>query len=220
MCRITLIATGHTDHGLCNSNELYKIIEQIAPEIIFEEVPPSKFSKIYEGLLTDNLETKTIKRYLQNHPIDHFPVDIDTNDSFEIQIRKDMNELFNIFDQYSHEYNNFNNHHIFLSKQFGFQYLNSEDCSDLLERKLFFEKDILNNIKNEDLSNIYKNWLEFIDMRRNEIIKNIYSYKVLNKYKSALLLVGAEHRKPIIDKIKKIEKNNKPQLTWIFNYFT
>jgi len=219
MCRITLIATGHRDHGICNSNELYKIIDQIAPEIIFEEVPPRKFSAIYEGLFTDNLETKTIKRYLQNHPIAHFPVDIDTNDSFEIQLRKDMNELFNIFDQYSPEYDNFNNHHIFFSGQFGFPYLNSEDCSDLLERKLFFEKDILNNINNEDLSQIHNNWLDFNDLRMNEIIKNIYSYKDLNKYKSALLLVGAEHRKPIIDKIKKLEKNNKPELNWNFNYF-
>ena len=60
---ITSITTSHNEHGNCNSNELYKIIERIAPEVIFEEVPQSKFSKVYEGLPGDSLETNTIKKY-------------------------------------------------------------------------------------------------------------------------------------------------------------
>lgn len=59
---ITLIATGHNENGLCNSTELYKTIEQIAPDVIFEEIPPNKFYSVYNGSLADSLENSTIKK--------------------------------------------------------------------------------------------------------------------------------------------------------------
>jgi hypothetical protein len=65
----------------------------------------------------------------------------------------------------------------------------------------------------------YKRWLSFIDIRRNEMIKNIYSYSDRNKYERALFLGGAEHRKGIIDKIPMFEENIKCQVTWNVNYF-
>jgi len=37
--------------------------------------------------------------------------------------------------------------------------------------------------------------------------------------KRALFLVGAEHRRPIMDKISRLEKDNSPELNWVFNYF-
>ena len=101
MQEITSIATGHKEHGICNSVELYKIIEQIAPEVIFEEVFQSKFSAVYDGLLGDSLETNTIKRYLQKHSIAHFPVDLETNETTEIRFRKDLNKMSYIFNDYS-----------------------------------------------------------------------------------------------------------------------
>ena len=38
MYNITLICTAHKEVGKCNSVELYKIIEEFKPEIIFEEL--------------------------------------------------------------------------------------------------------------------------------------------------------------------------------------
>ena len=49
MYNIILLSTKHIESGKCNSFELYKIIETINPEIIFEEIPPSKFDAVYEG---------------------------------------------------------------------------------------------------------------------------------------------------------------------------
>jgi hypothetical protein len=43
MHNITLIITGHREIGICISNELYKIIERINPEIIFEELSTRDF---------------------------------------------------------------------------------------------------------------------------------------------------------------------------------
>ncbi len=52
MYNITLICTRHSEIGECNINALYKIIERIEPDLIFEEkkikemlIPYGKFIK-------------------------------------------------------------------------------------------------------------------------------------------------------------------------------
>jgi len=66
MNNITLIFTRHEAYGNCNSEELYKIIESIKHEIIFEELSPSNYIRSYleETLIT--LETTAIKMFLRN----------------------------------------------------------------------------------------------------------------------------------------------------------
>ena len=73
---ITLISSFHKIHGNCNPSELYKIIEHIKPDIIFEELSTSGFDIIYSPYYqAETIEVITIKKYLQNYPIKHFPVD-------------------------------------------------------------------------------------------------------------------------------------------------
>ncbi len=219
MYMITLIGTGHAEHGNCNSNELYKFIEHIAPEVIFEEVPPGKFAGVYEGSRKDSLETGTIKRFLKKHTIAHVPVDLDTDEITDLRFKNDMRQTFHLFSSHSPEYNYLSNQHRLWSGQFGFPYLNSDQCGELLERKHFIEEIILQNINDEKLSQTYKDWLNLQDRRRDEMIKNINNYSDLNKYERALFLIGTEHRKPIMDKIPKFEIKNKRGLNWNFNYF-
>jgi hypothetical protein len=218
MYEITIIATVHRERGICNSNELYKIIERIAPQIIFEEISPNGFLAIYEGSLYGTLETNTIKRYLQKHPIAHVPVDLDIKELIDIGFKNDIDELFDIFD-HNHEYKDLSIQHEILSQRLGFQYLNSDQCRELLEHIHFLEEAILRNMNQEKLSKTYKSWLNIHDKRENEMIKNIYRHSDLNKYNKALFLVGTEHRISIINKISIIEKNNKLGLNWISNYF-
>ena len=219
MYNIIILATGHRESGICNSNELIKIIAQIAPDIIFEEVPPKKFDGVYKGSISDSLETKTIKRYLHKHAIDHFPVDQDINQLIENRFRRDIKELDNIIGYHSPEYNDLSDQHAIMVEQYGFPYLNSDQCEELLERRRLLEEEIVRIINHEQISQKHKGWLDYINRRENEMINNIYKYSALHKYNRALFLIGAEHRKPIMDKLPKYEKNNKPELNWIFNYF-
>lgn len=218
MFKITLIASVHIERGICNSNELYKIIERVDPEIIFEEISPNGFARIYEGSRSYTLETNTIMRYLQKHTIAHFPVDLDRNELINIRFKKDIVEMFDIFD-HSPEYKDLSIQHEIFSESLGFAYLNSIECRVLLERIHFLEEDILRMINHVKLFQTYKDWMDINDKRENDMIKKIYSYSALNKYNRALFLIGAEHRKPIMDKMSKFERINKPELNWIFDYF-
>ena len=189
---ITLIATGHKERGMCNSSELYKIIQQIAPDVIFEEVPPGKFAGVYAGSRRDSIETSTIKRFLQKHPIAHFPVDMDIDEITDKHFRDDNSKIAFICNDHSPEYNYLSNQLRFLSERFGFPYLNSDQCKGLLERKHFLVVGILQDLNLEKLSQAHKAWFNFMEGRRNEMIKNIYSHYDPNKYERALFLIGAE----------------------------
>jgi hypothetical protein len=218
MFNITLIASVHKERGICNSNELHKIIERIAPDVIFEEISPGGFTAIYKGFREDYLETKTIKRYLQNNPIAHVPVDLDGNELIDKHLKNDIQEMFDIFYN-DFEYQKLSNQRGVLSEQYGFPFLNSDHHREIMERIRLFEEDFLSKFNHKKLFLTYKSWLDINDKREDEMIKNIYTYSALNKYNRALFLVGAEHRKPIMDKVLNLEKNNYPELNWIFNYF-
>lgn len=219
MCMITLIASVHSVHGFCNSNELYRIIQQIAPDVIFEEIPSNKFTAIYNGLLSDSLETFTIKKYLQKYPIAHFPVDLESKEMNDLQFRTDLKNMFNVFNQHNSEYNNLSTQHIFQTEQFGFPYLSSNFCLETIKYKKKLEAEILKDINLEILSQTYLRWIKFVHERENAMIKNINRYCEYNKFENAIFLVGTEHRKPIMDIVLALENSSKNDLSWNFDYF-
>lgn len=218
-CKITLIATRHKENGHCTSNALFQIIEQIAPDVIFEEVPPSKFDALYSGLLQDSLETHTIKRYLEKQPTSHVPVDADIDEITDTFTKSDYNVMVNIFGRHSSEYRNLYNQRQLFADEKGFPYLNSNDWTLLSKSLDILEEQVIKTFDNDKLTQRYKEWLNLIDIRDNEMISNIYKYVNANKCENGLFLVGVEHRRQIIDKILEFEKKHHFKLDWNFDYF-
>jgi hypothetical protein len=226
MSTITLIATGHKENGLCNSQELFKIIEQISPDVIFEEIPPGKFEAVYEGTRQASLEVKTIKAYLQKYPdTHHYPVDLDIEQATEKEIKKEVDGIYFICKDYSPEYNYLDSLIPYWTEKYGFPFLNNDRCSEILSRKKALEKQILNTLRkdknqramnHERLDLAYKHWIDQIDDRENEMLRNIYSYMEQKKYDRALFLVGAAHRKPMQQKIEEYESKESFKLNWTF----
>jgi hypothetical protein len=226
MSNITLIATGHKEKGLCNANELFKIIEQMNPHVIFEEIPPGKFEGVYAGTRQASLEVKAIKAYLQKYPdVHHYPVDLDIEQEIEKEIKQDLGGLVFICHDYSDEYKYLDLLQANWSEKCGFLYLNNDQCSELILRKKVLEKEILDALKKDEkqmamdherLGLAYKQWIDQIDDRENEMLRNIYSYMEQKKYDRAVFLVGAAHRKPIMQKIQEYESKEKFKLNWTF----
>src|SRR5688572_13872925 len=135
MYNITVIGTKHLELGKCNSEELYKIIESINPEVIFEELSSKFFDIIYNPnslyLLADKVtEIKCVKKYMENHNIKHIPVDIDTGYISD----KEQNWMFDMFEKYD-DYNKIDNEQSLLTAHYGFNFLNSDKCLYLSEKK-------------------------------------------------------------------------------------
>jgi hypothetical protein len=226
MSTITLIATGHKENGLCNSQELFKIIEQIRPDVIFEEIPPGKFEAVYAGTRQESLEVKSIKAYLQKYPdVHHYPVDLDIEQAIEKEIKFEVDGIPFICNDYSDEYNNLDRQMSHWKEFGGFPFLNSDQCSEIISRKKVLEKQILDALKkdknqtamdHERLGLAYKHWIDQNDDRENEMLRNIYSYMESKKYAKALFLVGAAHRKSIMQKIHEYESKVKIKFNWTF----
>lgn len=226
MSSVTLIATGHKEKGLCNSQELFKIIEQISPDVIFEEIPPGKFQGVYAGTRQASLEVKTIKAYLQKYPdVHHYPVDLDIEQAIEKEIKQEVDGIAFICKDYSDEYDYLDGLLSLWSEKYGFPYLNNDRCSELILRKKVLEQQVLDALKedknqtamdHERLGLAYKQWIDQIDDRENEMLRNIYIFMKQKEYARALFLVGAAHRKPIMQKIQEYESKEEFKLDWTF----
>lgn len=211
MYSITLISTMHSERGKCNADELLKIIESIAPDVIFEELPPDLFNILYKTnkfLDSEPPEVKAVKRYLLNHNINNFPVDI----PFNIELSNEIDFMFNTFKKYN-VYKEIEDEESKLIKIYGFDFLNSKKCEDLCEKKRIKEIELMENIMHKDiLLRIHKSFCEEQDKREYAWIQNIYNYSTENQFSQALLLTGSGHRKSLG---QKIEKDNLG-LNWTF----
>jgi len=65
MPTITLISTILEEKGLCNASRLHEILERVRPEVIFMEIPPASFERVFKD--ESNLESRAVKRYMETH---------------------------------------------------------------------------------------------------------------------------------------------------------
>lgn len=211
MYNITLLSSFHKNLGKCNPYELYKIIKEINPEIIFEELSFDTFSFVYSDCYTPiTVEAITIKKYLKNCPIKHFPVD-----TYPIN----ETDLFNGADEIakrSKEYVKLWNEQVSLITNYGYDFLNSNTCIELLDKIRVVEEKVLLEINDEKLLCGFNSENELHKNRENEIIKNIFDYSKQYPFNRALLICGAEHRTQLRHKIKEYEEKEKFKLNWTF----
>ena len=209
MYNITILSSFHIERGKCNSNELYRIIEKIQPEIIFEELPYDVFEIIYaKGRIPESLEAITIKKYLEKNQIEHIPVD-----TYEINETDIFNE-FDVISNKSIEYAELMKQQLSMIIRNGYSFLNSNDCDELLYKIHIVEETVLLEINDARLSYHYKTDRKLHDKRENEMLQNIHNYSKLYPYNKALFICGAEHRKSIMQKIQGYEFKEKLKLNW------
>jgi len=213
MYNITIIFSMHLDIGKCNSEELYNIIEKENPEIIFEEFDISRTEDDYykNGLYKyqkgSTVETKAIMNYLERNKILHIPVDTYDFNYFERTMYKRISEV-------NSEYSNLFNNLLLLSCDYGFMYINSMECSDLLKRMNIIEEETIKKLNEEKLNEEFNKWQLIMDNRDNEMLINIYDYSKNHNYNKAIFIVGAEHRKSILGKIKAYDVKEKIKINW------
>lgn len=208
MHNIIFISTIHKEIGECNAEELYKIIEKLAPEVIFLEAVEDTYSS-YEhynyttyGVVHQKLELSAIQKYNQSHTFEYVPVCVNSlsdafHKKFEIVCRN--RDLQLLIDK-----------SVSLAATFGFNFLNSIESMNLQEEMRVLESQILND---SELDRIVKADIEAYE---DPMIQNIYSYCKNHKFDTAVFMCGAAHRKSIIEKVKKFQESESIKLNWTF----
>lgn len=240
MYSITLIGTNHSEQGKCNSDELYKIIEDIRPEIIFEEISSTIFDlfytakcvidgirKIHKYKLASNLldtinalpvsefplEVNCIRKYLRNFNIKNVPVDIE----FNYELSSNLTLILTEFYKHDDLYKSLVDEAKLLTEKHGFDYLNSKTFFALNEKIKIRERELIESswYDRAELLRLYDlSYKEVIDDRENAMLQNVYNFCKENVFKRAVFLIGARHRNTIVEKIRKYDNVSEAKLIW------
>jgi hypothetical protein len=192
------------------------MIEIINPEVIFEEIPPTYFDLYYKAKTEINLETQTINMYLENHSIQHVPVDYyDVQKSLFENIRKVLEKV----ERGSRKYCQLVDDNKSLTGRYGFQYLNSDESENIHSELSVEIRETLKKIKDCGLMEIWNTWEDVEQKREVEMINNIYSFSKNNEFKTGLFLIGAAHRRSIISKIENRMSNESGLVNWNYRKY-
>lgn len=211
MTSITLLSSFHRTLGKCNADELYRIIESIQPDVIFEELPIDIFANLYLlGYAANSLEAKTIKRYLIKYPIKHIAVDTYPKKPEELLFNA------NIICDASKEYQKLWEQELVKIEEDGYTFINSDDCFNIIDKLRLIEKTVVAEAKNLELQTEYEAELRLHDNRENIMLANIYKYSISQPFNNGLFICGAEHRRPLMEKIKIYKNYSNTKLNWNF----
>jgi len=213
MNNVTLLCTYHSEFGKSNSDELYRILESIEPDVIFEELTEELFDKFYnKNCIPDEPpEVRSVKRYLKDNSIIHFPVDINMSSSVSTT---EINYMFYVFKRYT-TYSMLEQEQEKLVYEEGYEFLNSSKNEELTERKKSLEESLIAFQANGyHLARIHKLFYEEQHNREYEIIKNIYKFSENTVYKNAVLLLGSGHRRTVFNKMESYKSDSHVMLNW------
>lgn len=189
----------HEESGWANVPALHAILEAIRPEVIFLEVPVGTLDEELQAVTRRNLESRAVEMYQERHDAKLVSVDLPTP---KAEFFGDHEYLLKQVEDRSSQFRRLIDSYVSLKQKHGFYYLNSEHCSTHLSEVDEETLATLDQIDDSKLDRIYKDWLEVVAQRDVEMIKNIYQYCADSEFSTGVFLVGAAHRRSIIDQSK------------------
>lgn len=206
---ITLVCTVHRENGAASASNLYKILEQIEPEVIFLEISPDDFENYYTA---PGLEPKAVIQYKRNRQVTLVAVDMFIADR---NILMNFQRLFEVIDANSttayQQKNSDMQSCVYVS---GFSYLNSDQCSKDHAELNSQDLETIRKINDPEITSLYEYWNAMISRRQNEMINGVFGYSRKNTFNKAIFLVGAAHRDSIIKKSEGYKSHDTKSIQW------
>lgn len=215
--RITLIFSIHEELGACNSQALLKIIEAIAPDVIFEELSESLYQQAYHSKTLHNLESVAIREYTSKCNIPHLPVDTyEKPFKYESLQNALFNRLFHGAGYESSQLRSFQDKVRSVIGKFGFHYLNDDANDGNFEELDALVQKVLHKLDDPELDHIFSLNQNVILNREVVILDNIYAHCKEHTVKNGLMLIGSGHRKSIMRKIEERKHPSDVPIHWQF----
>jgi hypothetical protein len=209
MKTVTLVCTVHKENGAANASNLYKILDQVQPEVIFLEVTPDDFKNYYTA---PGLEPKAVLAYKRTLNVTLIPVDLKIIDK---NIHTKFQRLFGVIDANSTVEYQKKDHDIQKRVyESGFSYLNSDQCSKDHAELNSQDFKTVRKVNDPEITELYEYWNAMISLRESEMINGIYEYSRDNAFQKAVFLVGAAHRDSMITKIEETIGHNLTNIEW------
>ncbi len=212
MHKIALVCSTHRERGLCNTDELLKILRAIEPEAIFVEWRPSEADLYYK---LGNVDAHAIARYREHKLFQSVPVDqYDMRQNLLVEMR-DF-EAWVI--QTSQEYQELMAREDDSAQQEGFRYLNSAAFARMNARMSEIEEETVNRTGDEHLIRWLGRLRHLMHARETEMVRKIYEYCRENAFDTGVFLVGAAHKTGIVKEIERYASAEADLISWNLDY--
>jgi len=172
------------------------------------EVPSETTDNQIAAKMGNNLEAEAVKLFQRNHHIELVPVDLPTPEKVFFENYEDLHK--NV-EEKSRKYREITDSYSARLRRHGFYYLNSEYCSKDLAAINEEIDEYLKTAEDESLYVPNNSWIKQISMRDAEMCRNITNYCTEHTFERAVFLVGAAHRKGVM------EETSKYELEWNFD---
>ncbi|SDH24053.1 hypothetical protein SAMN04487926_10324 [Paraburkholderia steynii] len=208
--RISLIGTVHAESGRANLAELRTILERLQPDVIFAEIPTANLADYLDGS-HGNLESDAVALYRKRRPVNVVPVDLNKpSDEF---FRK-SEEMFKKVERTSPKYRRLMDQNSLDTRDHGFPYLNSDRCAQAWAAIYDEVRATVEWIGDARLRQIYALWNETNDRRETRMLENINGYCIRGALSHGVLLLGAGHRKAMVQKVQEQRGVGAPGVSW------
>jgi hypothetical protein len=208
--RVSLIGTYHEERGAVTVSALLEILERIRPEVVFAETPRTHVDAWRDGS-HGTVESIAVARYADTHSVDVVPVDLPKpEDSFF----RDYEEVSCAIERTSPEFRRLMDLNTDRTRREGFIYLNSKECIDAWADIYREELETIEYIHNSRLCHIYAQVRDLLDRRDLEMLRNIHAYCASTARNCGAFLVGAAHRKSLIEKLRAAGETANSSIEW------
>jgi hypothetical protein len=212
MNNVFVVFTVHKDCGFANSASLLDFLERHRPEVIFLELPPYAYDRYYSLLYTrSSLESIAVRQYREKQPfVKLIPVDmtvsndfIDSHEEWFEEIARMNPEMCRILDANMRD-----------QEEIGFSYLNSDRCSQRWVAIYAAIKDTIDGLNDPELSERFESWSNMHEHRDQTMISNINQYCREHDFERGVFLIGAAHRRSIIEKLTMADCEEENHIGW------
>jgi pheromone shutdown protein TraB len=210
MYKITLIGSAHKESGECTVSSLYNIIEDINPDIIFEEINSQSYvaEYIYNGD-SELLEQNAIKKYKENYVVKNIPIDTYLEPENFVKIKEKIIDLDNELNNRNENTKEYYDLTTLVSEciENGFENINTEYFEELIIKQYQLKENYIKKNRIEFIDDYYKFFDFIFEKRENRMVVCINKYIELNELDSinAIILIGAAHRTSIMKKLKRLK---------------
>jgi hypothetical protein len=206
MAAVTLVCTGHHEHGATTVDALLDILRSLEPAVIFLEVRAADLA----AYSTQMLETRAVHKYSALSRVESVPVD-----DFELpaSFRRDTESLFDYVDERSDEYNRLEEQReraAFL----GFDAMNSEEFESLIAKCEECMKSCIEASGDDQLVARYSSWTGHLRRREQSMLANIYDFCRQRPETRAVFLVGAAHLSSLVEGIRERTSQEPEIASW------
>lgn len=208
--RISLVGTYHAECGAVTIRALLQILERIRPEVVFAEIPRTHVAAWMDGS-HGTVESLAVAAYVATRAVDVVPVDLPKpNESFF----REYEEVSRAIERTSPAFRRLADLNSRRTCVEGFSYLNSDACIEAWSDIYREERETVEYMRNSRLVTLYAQVRDLIEQRDLEMLSNIRAYCTTTDRTSGAFLVGAAHRKSLIDKIRSLHESDGARIEW------